>query len=145
MLCYLIDWGIAIQSDQVTGGSLVGTPLYMSPEQAQTLPIDTRSDLYSVALVGYELLALVASRQMNTSLMEFIQEIPTMTIKHLEFIESPVQDNIPIELTLAINQMLDPDITKRFQSAEEFMQAMENHRSGYLCIVCPRTLIKSPL
>jgi hypothetical protein len=55
----LADFGIAKQTSDNTltaTGMLVGTPAYMSPEQALGLEIDHRSDLYAVGLVGYELI-----------------------------------------------------------------------------------------
>jgi len=53
----LTDFGIARWQDAgntVTG--FVGTPLYISPEQAQSRPVDRRSDLYSLGIVLYEIL-----------------------------------------------------------------------------------------
>ncbi|MCA9904934.1 MAG: serine/threonine protein kinase, partial [Anaerolineae bacterium] len=60
----LADFGIARLMQDVTGadrlthsGGIIGTPAYMSPEQAEGQPLDGRSDLYSLAIVVYELLA----------------------------------------------------------------------------------------
>lgn len=56
----LTDFGIVKLmegSSQLTGtGGLIGTPAYMSPEQAQSDDVDHRSDLYSLGVVGYEML-----------------------------------------------------------------------------------------
>ncbi len=57
------DFGIAHAVDTAGGdkltrtGTVVGTPLYMSPEQANGEPVDARSDLYSLACMAYEILA----------------------------------------------------------------------------------------
>ena len=54
----IMDFGIARAVDMgvTTQTALVGTPSYMSPEQAQSKPADHRSDIYSLGLVLYEIL-----------------------------------------------------------------------------------------
>jgi serine/threonine-protein kinase len=57
----LMDFGIARTAEgadpATQGGQTVGTPYYMSPEQAQGLELDARSDIYAVGVVLYELFA----------------------------------------------------------------------------------------
>jgi len=56
----LIDFGLARRSDDdgsATGvGKVLGSPFYMSPEQAQALPVDARTDIYSLGVMFYEML-----------------------------------------------------------------------------------------
>src|SRR5262249_50900562 len=85
----VIDFGVAKATGQplterplVTGlGAVVGTPLYMSPEQAELNPldVDTRSDLYSLGVVLYELLTgttpLPRQRLQGATLLEALRLI----------------------------------------------------------------------
>ncbi|HND20249.1 MAG TPA: serine/threonine-protein kinase, partial [Acidobacteriota bacterium] len=58
----VVDFGIAklkrqVEVNTLTGNNLViGTPYYMSPEQAQVQPLDARSDIYSLGVMTYEML-----------------------------------------------------------------------------------------
>lgn len=79
----LIDFGIARLQGTATGtvaGSLLGTPLYISPEQAQGLHGDHRSDLYSLGIILYEMMTGITPFRGDTTiaiLMQHIHDMPT--------------------------------------------------------------------
>ena len=113
------DFGIAKlmhESLQISAtGSIIGTPAYMSPEQARGVSLDGRSDQYSLGIMAYE---LVAGR------VPFQAETPTGVImKHLS--ESPppprnFNSNLPEPLQAAILQTLAKDPALRFESCGAF-------------------------
>jgi serine/threonine protein kinase len=54
---YLTDFGIArVLNSNLTGSAIIGTPAYMSPEQANGFPLDARSDIYALGIVLFELI-----------------------------------------------------------------------------------------
>lgn len=83
----VLDFGLAKLADNdqtariTQNGKVFGTPRYMSPEQAQGLPLDARSDLYTLAVVLHELLtgrALFQSETMVALLVKHISEPPPL-------------------------------------------------------------------
>ena len=101
-------------------GMAIGTPAYMSPEQsAGDQAIDGRSDLYSLGVVGYQMLCgqppFVAS---NT---------PSMLVKHLSEKPIPVDErwpDLPPDLVRAVMMCLEKDPADRFPSAAAFAVAL---------------------
>src|SRR5437868_12565411 len=101
-------------------GMAIGTPAYMSPEQsAGDRSIDGRSDLYSLGVVGYQMLCgqtpFVAS---NT---------PSMLVKHLSEQPIPVDErwpDLPPDLSRAVMMCLEKDPADRFPNAAAFAAAL---------------------
>jgi serine/threonine-protein kinase len=120
------DFGIARAGDtsQMTeAGAIIGTMQYLSPEQAEGHPVDRRADLYSVGIVLYELL---------TGQVPFDGEAPiAIAIKQIN--ERPVppgqlEPGIPPALEDVVLRALQKDPARRYQSAEEFIAALEAAR-----------------
>lgn len=127
-------------------GQLVGTPAYMSPEQARgdIAAIDARSDLYSVTVLLHELLTLrhyLHDKQaVPAMLAAIIAEPPAFGI--LFGSSSPHQPPPPPELGHILRKGLQKDKEQRFQSAAEFLQRIECVLSGNFAVQCPATMAK---
>jgi beta-lactam-binding protein with PASTA domain len=135
------DFGIARagNSEMTETGTILGTVQYVSPEQAQGLPTDRRSDLYSAGVVLYELL---------TGRVPFDGEASvSVALKHVT--EPPVppgqlRPGIPPALDAVVMRALAKDPARRFQTAEEFIAALEAARRGPPRVVVPPEPIPEP-
>lgn len=115
------DFGIARVADggETAVGELLGTPEYMSPEQAAGDAVDARSDVYSLGVVGYY---LVSGQLPFTA-----PSIQAVLAKQLTQPPPPVASvapGIPRSLANAIDTCLLKDPARRFQSAEAFSDAL---------------------
>lgn len=124
------DFGIARAMDGSTlvhTGGIVGSAYYFSPEQARGQPADARSDLYSVGVVLYEMLA---------GSVPFDGENPlSVAIKHIQEEPPPLRranPAVPAALEQVVRRALSKEPERRFQSAEEFRNALRAWRQGRL-------------
>ncbi|MFN8377704.1 MAG: serine/threonine-protein kinase [Anaerolineae bacterium] len=102
----------------VTGG-LIGTPAYMSPEQAQGLPVDRRSDLYSLAVVVFEMLTGHQPYTADTAMQVVMQQInaPVPSLRAVSPNASPALDAV-------MQKALSKDPAARYATATEFASAL---------------------
>jgi len=102
----------------VTGG-LIGTPAYMSPEQAQGLPVDRRSDLYSLAVVVFEMLTGQQPYKADTAMQVVMQQInaPVPSLR-------AVSPNVAPALDAVLQKALSKDPAARYPTASELAPAL---------------------
>lgn len=121
----IIDWGIAkaiSNLDQTRAGVLKGKFGYMSPEQTAGIPLDLRSDIFSTAIVFYETL---------TGRRLFIAENEIATLKKIQECDitkpSQINGNIDADLERISMKGLERDREIRFQTCEEFYEAINSY------------------
>lgn len=121
----VIDFGIAkdarIGGTGHTVGRIIGTDGYMSPEQANGLNIDHRTDIYSLGCVFYYLLTGHPAVQKGNNDYATIANILNGNMPH------PSQSNpsIPTAVDEVFLKSVDKNMMKRYQTASEFKDALE--------------------
>jgi serine/threonine-protein kinase len=115
----LMDFGIAEELGAQTAirtGDVLGTTYYVSPEQALGEPLSPRSDLYSLGVLGHELL---------TGHKPFDRGSPLATaLAHLEQQPPPLPPDVPADLAELLNSCLAKDAEERPASATEVARAL---------------------
>jgi serine/threonine protein kinase len=123
---YLSDFGIArVLGSELTGSMIIGTPAYMSPEQANGLTIDGRSDIYSLGIVLFELLTGRGPFQAETPM--------AVLLKHITEPVPPISDfrnDVPDVIEQVILRATAKDPDERFSSAGDMAEAYSNALRG---------------
>jgi eukaryotic-like serine/threonine-protein kinase len=112
--------------------AVMGTASYLSPEQAQAQPVDARTDIYSLGVVLYEMLA---------GRPPFTGDSP-MAIAYKQVNESPpvpsaLNDEVPPSLDAVVMRALSKNPANRYQTAQEFADDLERARRGGEVLATP--------
>lgn len=141
----LMDFGIAKSNTedhaQTKPGTTMGSLYYMSPEQVRGTGVDGRSDIYSMGIVLYELLAGRRPFEADTTFSILNQQINTPPQPPIE-----INPSLPRGLNDIILRALEKDPAARYQTAEEFRSALKPfmHSPGGHEVMPAMTQVMSP-
>lgn len=119
------DFGLARINDDSTQqgltqvGMTMGTPMYMSPEQVEGKQVDPRSDIYSLGVTAYHMLAGEPPFDGDNAL--------AIALKHIKNHAQPLQDvrpDIPLELVQVVNGMMSKDPDERPASGAALLKEL---------------------
>lgn len=116
-------------------GTTLGTPLYMSPEQVEGKPLDPRSDLYSLGVTCYSMLAGTPPFPGETAL--------AVAVQHLKKPADPLENrrpDLPPALCRVVHKMLAKAPEHRYQSSRELLRDLRQIQQEHLVDQWPEEL-----
>src|SRR5271166_4750502 len=123
IMAKIIDLGLAkaitdpsLQTAISTPGAFAGTPEFASPEQFAGLPVDIRSDLYSLGVVLWEMVTGHAVFRGSPAEVMYQHQHAPLPLEGLEHVPQPV--------VVLVEVVLEKDPTRRFQNPAELLKAM---------------------
>jgi tetratricopeptide (TPR) repeat protein/predicted Ser/Thr protein kinase len=125
---YVMDFGIArsLEHQGMTQtGALMGTPEYMSPEQAKGEKVDARSDLFALGIIFYEMLTGISPFKADTAM--------AMMFKRTQERATPLSQmnlGIPGVISDIVSKCLEIKTEERYQSAREVISDLEAWKGG---------------
>ena len=140
----VIDWGLAkdlaavedeagesvratASSLETIDGAVMGTPAYMSPEQANGDDVDERADVYALGAILYHVIAGTAPHT-GKSLDEMLVKISEGDVVPL----STREPDVPADLAAIVAKAMAADKTQRYRTARELAQDLHRFQTGQL-------------
>jgi serine/threonine-protein kinase len=121
-LAYLADFGIARMTESpstLTGGSAMGTPGYMSPEQIEGKPVDGRSDIYALGVLTYEMVTGKRPFDADTPMMVMVKQMTEQAPRLAD-----ARSDLPMEYDLLLERTMAREPEKRPSSAQEVSELL---------------------
>jgi serine/threonine-protein kinase len=119
---FISDFGVARLTESassLTGSGVIGTPAYMSPEQAQGTDIDNRSDIYGLGVIVYQMLSGHQPYSADTPMGVVIKHITEPVPEILNMVPG-----LPQEVDTLIKRSMAKDKNKRYSTAVELAKAL---------------------
>jgi eukaryotic-like serine/threonine-protein kinase len=132
---YVMDFGIAhsLETPGMTQtGVLMGTPEYMSPEQAKGIKVDARSDLFALGIIFYEILTGISPYKADTALATLLKRTQERPPPPAE-----VDPAIPKAISDVVMKCLEIDRDQRFSSAREILEDLGEEMPTSVRTVAP--------
>jgi eukaryotic-like serine/threonine-protein kinase len=132
---------------ETQAGTLAGTPLYMSPEQAagHNDSLDERSDVYALSVLLYEWLTLRHPLQDRQSVQEVLATLILNDYTQQQLFEPAQSAGVPMEYAWICWRGLRRDRAHRYQSVKELEAAIDAVHDGHIAVQCHITWTKSYL
>jgi serine/threonine-protein kinase len=139
------DFGIARAgaSEITQAGSVMGTPHYLSPEQAQGFEVTAVSDLYSIGVILYEALTGRVPFEADSAVAIAMKQVSQAPQR-----PSSINPQVSPALDAVVMRALEKDPNRRFQSAEAFIAALDeairdpSGRAGGTAVFAPLPLVE---
>src|SRR6266568_697180 len=125
---YVMDFGVAgsLETPGMTQtGALMGTPEYMSPEQAKGMKVDARSDLFSMGIIFYEMLSGVSPFKADTTMATMFKRTRERAVPLAQ-----AGSGVPVFLSDIVSKCLEIDPEQRYPSARAIIEDLEKWKSG---------------
>ncbi len=125
-------------------GDLLGTPAYMSPEQArgEVDAVDERSDIYALGVMFYEFMTLEHYLEGETSVISTLRGVSERKPTFPAMVHSPHQGRTPAELCHVIDHAMAKDPGERYPSASAMSTGLQAALDGDFAVQCPVTFVK---
>ncbi|HEY0127418.1 MAG TPA: serine/threonine protein kinase, partial [Blastococcus sp.] len=131
----ITDFGIAWSARSVAltrTGQVIGTPQYLSPEQAEGRPATPASDVYALGLIGYECLTGKKAFEGDNAV--------TIALKQVRQEPEPLPDELPAEVRTLISRALAKNPAIRFPNGAAFVAAIDDVQAGRPLTAAPPTV-----